>query len=210
MNSPLRQQHPRMKVDGVLLFGLLALLGAGVLFLLFWWRYYASDVEPVRVPLPLAAGHRVSKEFIVDQKAAYRIEVRFRQDLLPEELDRIERLGFHWSVSSRGESVGLDRSAPHWRFGNGFSLGEFDAVPGRRYVIQAQVQEAKRELESLNPHLVVRVRPEDVESLAIQAQLLLVLLLFLLIIAVLSLFVRCCRTVRVRQADAAARPLQPR
>jgi hypothetical protein len=154
---------------------------------------------PVRVQLPVAAGRGVSKAFFVDQKAAYAVEISLRREIEFQEVERIQQLGFDWSVSSNGKTVCTDRSGMVNGIGmDVFGLGEFVGVPGQRYVIQARVKKATSKLRGLDPHLVVGVSGRYMEGLSMTAALLQCLACFLALIAVPSLAVGAYRVLRER------------
>jgi hypothetical protein len=203
MSSTARRDSIMAKVDGFLLFGLLVVVGAGVLFMQAGRIISAHGWKPVRVPLPLAPGQSASTEFTSDLNGEYDVQIDLQRNSPPEELDRIEPPWLRCSVSSDGRPVRLERSWKkhytgenawanwsYWSSDNfGSVIGRFQAVPGQHYRIHVWVQQAAPKLGRLNPHLEVIVAPAIFEEAALKGGLLQVLAWLLLLIGLASLAV---------------------
>jgi hypothetical protein len=179
MDSTTEPPPSKEGVNGAYRFGCVTLLGALFLFvaLCIWsaeeFPQGPPAWTPVRIPVPLVAGHTASAEFTSDQNGVSLVGVELRSQLPLEQLGQIRAPELAIQVSSGGRTVSFNRYEPSfdtgefasWNWANwggdsaGQALGDFRAVSGRRYTIQVRVTQADPKLRGLDPHLVVNLGP---------------------------------------------------
>jgi hypothetical protein len=193
--------------DRYFIFGLLALHGGTILWLLACRFCRSPEWMPIHRPLPLTVGQRSSAQFTSDLDGQYVVQVDFKRGLPFARLKQLEPPDLRCGVTAEGAEVPIEpfRKRHYGEFGWaptywgdtwGVLIGRFHAVPGQRYTIRLQVKQAATTFQRLDPHLEVIVDPLEAKEIKLEAALLQLPAFFLLLTALPTLVAGTCRSVR--------------
>lgn len=151
----------------------------------FLWSQTRTWV-PIRMPISLNGGHVRTREFKVNFKALYLVEVEVEkkipyetlncllgvEDIYPDKCKNIPSVvNVSWVLSSRGTVVALgsslDSKGGSWTKDTiARQIGSFQSENGRQYTLDVDVLADGSSLTEGNPRLKVEVHPMYYESVA--------------------------------------------
>jgi hypothetical protein len=147
--------------------GIVLLIIGGVLFYESRSTVWTFEPTPLRIALPIVSGATVQKSFTPDLTEKYQVNLDFEKPVTPLTIGtfmkEMQTVDMAWSVSAGGKIVASGESASYpknW-YGagakQGWVIGEFPALKGTTYLLQAKVRSGPADLNSANPHIEVEV-----------------------------------------------------
>ena len=158
---------------------------AGVILFAGWAGYLVTrSYEPVNMPVTMPVGHVRTKEFRVNIKAPYEIQIEVKKNIPFDTLNCL--LGMNtpsgkdctvtpavvnaqWTLMSDGEIVqhgsSLDSKGGAWTNDTiDRQIGEFDGKPGHKYQLDVDFLTDAKQLAAGDPHLTVAVTSDFTEG----------------------------------------------
>lgn len=182
-------------------------VGVGVAVCGTWLLWLSTRTErPLDIPMPMAIGHVRTREFKINLKAPYEIDIEVQKKIpydtlncllgtamartstnLEECPDRPSVVKASWVLTSDGRVVARG-SSDDYRSGAWMNdsisreLGHFQSQSGRRYVLDVDVLADGSSLTPGNPRLKVEVHPMVYEQNAFRSVMLAVAMGMLILV----------------------------
>jgi hypothetical protein len=191
------------------------------------WLFWSETRTwiPVSMPVSLKAGHVRTREFKVNLKSVYIVEIEVERKIAYETLNCLLGVGHShsggcentpsvvnvsWVLSSEGAVVALGstiESKGGSSTNNTISrqIGSFQSEKGRRYTLDINVLADGSSLAGGNPRLIVGVHPMYYESVAFAGISVLLVTVILIVIGTIMLVASTLRE-RRRSRQAASSP----